>query len=74
VTSIDHHRVVAREVMVMLRGSTAGRVDPLMTGFDPSETSLHCSKYPSFDHLVSTDKQRWWDREAERLRGFEVDS
>jgi len=58
----------------MLRGSTAGRVDPLMTGFDPSETSLHCSKYPSFDHLVSTDKQRWWDREAERLRGFEVDS
>jgi len=28
-------RVVVRQVMAMLRGSTAGRLDPLMTGFDP---------------------------------------
>src|SRR5262245_39855357 len=33
-----HRRVVAREVMAMLRGSTAGRLDQLMTGFDPQKT------------------------------------
>jgi hypothetical protein len=31
-------RVVVRQVMAMRRGSTAGRVDPLMTGFDPKAT------------------------------------
>jgi hypothetical protein len=28
----------------------------------------------SFNHLVGADEERWWQGDALRLRGFEVDS
>src|SRR5471030_2394853 len=34
---------------------------------------MHRSKKALFDHLVGLRKQRWGDREAERLGGLEVD-
>jgi hypothetical protein len=40
---------------------------------DPRETSLHCSTWPSFDHLVGAGKQRCWYGEAKGFRGLEID-
>jgi len=34
---------------------------------------MHCSKRPSFDHLVGKQQERLGDRKTERLCGLEID-
>jgi hypothetical protein len=40
---------------------------------DPRETSLHCSKEPSFDHVVRTGEQFGWHGDAKHFRRFKID-
>ena len=45
---------------------------------EPSVSAITCREQSQqtaslFDHLVGAGEQRWWNLEAERLRGLEID-
>src|SRR6516164_6734858 len=52
-------------------------VSSSFSGFILAQGKFHFeppSCFTLFDHLVGTREQRWWDFEAQRFRGLEIDN